>query len=371
MLGKKKIFFLALFLMFSFTFLKVSSVNAWELTDPFFSSSQVFDIYLSYMTQAEGAPYIQNDVFYDNVPRSTYILTATDSAIQEKTLFGYQVSGYTLNGDDKTKTYHSAQAIFYFTIYNSSYVRIRNVPIRARYVITNDSNDFLYQYVDCQLGYQQNLQAPYEIAVSIECPQATLKRVGYHYQWVDLYVGSVSGNDFNSDYFYRYNNGGGIIISANVGQYIVSSTDNASELALEQITEQNQTIINQNQEYYDHEYQAVDNINNQTDSQFGDISSPTTSNLIGILTSFINSIASIRPASDCEITLPFPDFAGGAWVVNPCQNKEKISQVVLALGTIVTIYFVMHSWNWLSIKIYRLIRSFIDGSDDTEGEDNG
>ena len=129
--------------------------------------------------------------------------------------------------------------------------------------------------------------------------------------------------------------------------------------------------INQDNEYYQSNYGAVDNINNQTDSQFGDISSPTTSNLIGLFTSFINAVSTIQAADSCEITLPFPSFAGGSWVVNPCQNKEKIPQVVLALGTIVTICFVMGAWNWISIKIYRLIRSFIDGSDDTEGEDNG
>lgn len=291
-------------------------VNAWQLTDPYFDGSQSLNIYRSYMEQADGAPYIVDNEYLGLVgPASSYVLLpATDSSIQTKTLFGFTTAGYNLSGDDSSKRYHSAQTVFYFNLSNSSYISFGNVNLVGRYVLSSDSGSIQVQTVNCSLSYNQDLNPPNTVYVTVECPQVTYKGNGWSYKWADLNVGDLNTtNNVNSPYFVRYRDGGPFRISANVGQYIVSSSDNATELALEQITSQNQTIINQNQTIIDQNQTIIDqdnqdrqdlqnqvNDSSDTADDLSDDIGNASSSLLTIIGNFVNVIIN-PPQRDCVI----------------------------------------------------------------------
>lgn len=324
-------------------------VNAWELTDPYFNPNQSLTLYRSYMEQAEGAPYIVNNEQVNNFTSSSYLIGPTSSSIQTKSLFSFKTAGYELSGDDSAAHYHSAQAVFYFIANNSSYIDFHNVPIFASYVLWDGGNNVKHQSANCTLSYEQESSAPYNVGVSIECPQVTYKGTGYEYTWVDLTVGDLVGNDASSQYFYRYRNGGGLKLSANIGQYIVSATDNASELALEQITVQNQTminqnetIINQNQTIIDQDNQDRQDFQNQTNDSsdtaddLSDDVSNASSSLLVIIGNFVNIVLN-PPQSDCNITLD----VGNANFGQADLCRLSLPQPLAVIGTLLILGFII------------------------------
>lgn len=126
---------------------------------------------------------------------------------------------------------------------------------------------------------------------------------------------------------------------------------------------------NINEQYYDEQRQADQNISNQSASDIQGTENQTTTSLIGALGSLVGALTNIQPASDCEIQLNFPSYAGGTLFVNPCQHKDKFPDIVLIGSSVFLVLFALKYWNAMAIKIYKVIRSFIDGTDDTEGEE--
>lgn len=104
--------------------------------------------------------------------------------------------------------------------------------------------------------------------------------------------------------------------------------------------------------------QADNNISNQSSSSFGDISSPITTNLIGVLSSFVSSLSSITPAQTCELNLPFPAFAGGNWQVNPCQLPSEMVTWINVFASVIALFFYIPLITLLLKMIIGEIRSF-------------
>lgn len=85
-----------------------------------------------------------------------------------------------------------------------------------------------------------------------------------------------------------------------------------------------------------------------------------TSNLIGILQNFLNAITNFS-ATNCNITLPFPNYAGGDLTVNICQNKDKAGNIIGVFTSLTMIVFYLPLAIKLLSMIYNEIRSFTNG----------
>lgn len=134
-----------------------------------------------------------------------------------------------------------------------------------------------------------------------------------------------------------------------------SSTTGQGEIN-QNITNINNTINEQNQK----ENQAVDNISNQSPSDINNAENAATTNLIGVLSGFINAFSNIN-ATNCRLTLEFPNYAGGSRVVDICQGKEKAPRIV-EIGSSLLLIAVFVPLAYIMIKmIYNEIRSWTNG----------
>ena len=108
------------------------------------------------------------------------------------------------------------------------------------------------------------------------------------------------------------------------------------------------------------EQEAYDNISSQSPSDIPDSTNSQTTSIIGVISNFISSLSTIQTGS-CELILPFPNFAGGSQVVNPCSGKEKAPSIVqigssmLLIGTFIPLAFIVLK------MIYNEIRSWTNG----------
>ena len=122
------------------------------------------------------------------------------------------------------------------------------------------------------------------------------------------------------------------------------------------ITNINNTINEQNKK----EQQAIDNISNQSQSDINNAENPATTNLIGVLSGFVNAFSNIN-ATNCSLTLEFPNYAGGSRVVDICQGKDKAPRIV-EIGSSLLLIAVFVPLAYILIKmIYNEIRSWTNG----------
>lgn len=112
--------------------------------------------------------------------------------------------------------------------------------------------------------------------------------------------------------------------------------------------------------HYNQENDAVDNISNQQPPASGSAENATTSSLLQTLQSFVTALQGIS-ATNCDVTLAFPSFAGGSMVVNPCQNKEFAGNIISIGGSLLLVSFYIPVAYMLIRKIYSEIRSFTNG----------
>lgn len=119
-----------------------------------------------------------------------------------------------------------------------------------------------------------------------------------------------------------------------------------------------QDVIEQGQQQ---EQDATDNIENQDyhDLQ-GDTDNSQTTSLIGSLSGFLSAISSLS-ATNCNVALQFPQFAGGTMTVNVCQNKEYTGNIVSVAGSVLLVLFYLPLAFVMVNMIYREIRSFTNG----------
>ena len=118
----------------------------------------------------------------------------------------------------------------------------------------------------------------------------------------------------------------------------------------------NDTLENQ----FDKENEAIDNIDGQTAPSSGSGENSTTTNLIGVFSSFVTALGGLS-ATDCNLTLDFPSYAGGTRVVNVCQNKDKAGNLISVFSSLTLIVFYVPLAIKLLTMIYNEIRSFTNG----------
>ena len=155
--------------------------------------------------------------------------------------------------------------------------------------------------------------------------------------------------DSSSDYLYVERNPSSLIFSNNLNDALLS----------QQIA-QNEVLIQIQNDFYNANYDAVDNINNQSTSDIPNATNAQTTSLIGTITSFVSAISTVSTGS-CELTLPFPNFVGGSQTVNPCTGKEKAPTIV-AIGSSMFLIGIFIPFAFIVLKmIYNEIRSFTNG----------
>lgn len=134
-----------------------------------------------------------------------------------------------------------------------------------------------------------------------------------------------------------------------------------------QIISQNQNMINQNSQIINNqnqqiqqEQEGIDNISNQSSSDIDGSTSGQTDSLIGVIIGFINAFSSIN-ATNCNLTLEFPDYAGGSRIVNICSGKERAPRIV-EIGSSLLLICVFVPLAYVVIRmIYNEIRSWTNG----------
>lgn len=167
------------------------------------------------------------------------------------------------------------------------------------------------------------------------------------------------GTDSNSDYFWSNESAGSYIYWEKNPTVIVFGS-NLNDTLLQTQIDQNTTIINQNNEYYSHEYDATDNISGQSASDIQGATNAQTTSIIGTISSFVSALGSVQ-AGSCELTLPFPSFVGGQQVVNPCTGKDKAPTIVqIGSSMLLIVFFVPLAFIVLKM-IYNEIRSWTNG----------
>lgn len=106
---------------------------------------------------------------------------------------------------------------------------------------------------------------------------------------------------------------------------------------------------------------SVQNIQNQTSSDIPNATNSQTTSLINTLTSFVGAITAIDTTGNCQLTLPFPNFAGGSFTVNPCNGADKAPTIIQVFSSLFLIgIFVPLAWLLLKM-IYNEIRSWTNG----------
>lgn len=159
-----------------------------------------------------------------------------------------------------------------------------------------------------------------------------------------------------------------ILVSGRSTIETYSSSDQMSNALLQTQINQNQAIINQNNQYYSHEYQAETNIQNQSSSDIPNASDQKTTSLIGFLGDFVGAIGNINTSGDCSINLTINELPDGFTYnqnVNPCIGKDKFiagggNVFFEVFLPIVALLFYLPFVIFILRLIYKEIRSFTD-----------
>lgn len=134
------------------------------------------------------------------------------------------------------------------------------------------------------------------------------------------------------------------------------STFQQLEILDQRVLDMSKSIDERNQKEYD----AVDNIDNQSPSDIQGTENQVTTNLIGIISSFISELSNFT-ATDCNLDLPLPSFIGGNTTVNICQGKDVLGNFISLFSTLtVLLFYIPLAWVLLKM-IYNEIRSWTNG----------
>lgn len=297
-----------------------------------------------------GGNYGRNISFNGSIP----LELITGSTTADKALFGTVVNFtnipsyitdtdqyhtinwyYTLSASNNNIDWSSNESRVPITFSQSMGGTTTNYTDKCNYVLSN--NDL---GVVCSMSYSQG-QRPSSVAI-------TLGRTGVF----------TFGTDTPLGYSYHSNTspfvGATIKISDVHMTWTSSGTDQSG--VIDSINNVNNTVNN----FYNAESGAADNISGQTPPASGSGQNSTTSSLLDTLGSFLTAITNLS-ATNCNVVLAFPAFAGGSQTVNICQNKEYTGNVVSVAGSIILVLFYLPVAFMLVNKIYSEIRSFTNG----------
>lgn len=140
----------------------------------------------------------------------------------------------------------------------------------------------------------------------------------------------------------------------------INFSNNINDALLQAQINQSNTIINQNQAVMDQNNSAYDAISGQSENNISGATNGQTTSLINVISGFISAFSGIS-ASNCNMTLEFPTYAGGTRVVNICSGKEKGPRIV-EIGSSLLLILVFVPLAYILIRmIYNEIRSWTNG----------
>ena len=186
---------------------------------------------------------------------------------------------------------------------------------------------------------------------------SVVNSLAFAVSWDDnLYLYNGASNGFN--YYFEYDSNNKLAMDFS---YDYTSALLNQQIQIQNITNNNITALNDTvNEYYEQNYDSVDNISNQTTNDIPNSTSSQTTSIIGVISGFISSLSSYQ-ATSCSLTLPFPSYAGGSTTVDPCSGKEiaptivQIASSLLLICTFIPLAFVVLR------MIYNEIRSWTNG----------
>jgi len=114
-------------------------------------------------------------------------------------------------------------------------------------------------------------------------------------------------------------------------------------------------------EYYNKEYESVDNIGGQSVGGIDVGNTQTAMNLIDYISSFFTFLGSVSVAQNCNLALPLPNMMGGSTTANLCQGKDSMGNTISVLSSIALFAFFIPLAIGLLRMIYTEIRSFTNG----------
>lgn len=114
-------------------------------------------------------------------------------------------------------------------------------------------------------------------------------------------------------------------------------------------------------EYYDNQYEAIDNIGGQSVGGIDVGNTQTAMNLIDYISSFFTFLGSVSVAQNCELVLPLPSLMGGSTTANLCQGKDSMGNTISVISSIALFAFFIPLAIGLLRMIYSEIRSFTNG----------
>lgn len=212
-------------------------------------------------------------------------------------------------------------------------------------------SDGTTQTTYCTVNYEYNDVDTY--FVIFRCPYSGAKRPTSVSYTLGLTQGFTVGTTSPIMYTPTVTNKSVYIYSADYNYDIIT---NDQQGVIDELGNIDDTL----NEQFDKENQAVDNIENQTPPASGSGENSTTSSLLDTLGSFLTAITNLS-ATNCDVVLAFPAFAGGSQTVNICQNKEYTGNIVSVAGSIILVLFYLPVAFMLVNKIYSEIRSFTNG----------
>lgn len=128
---------------------------------------------------------------------------------------------------------------------------------------------------------------------------------------------------------------------------------------LDNLEDASESIIDTNER----QNQATDNIENQStsDSEYSQSTNQQTTSLISAFGGFVSALGSIQ-ATNCNLSLPLPNFVGGTTTVNACTAKtdggnDVINIINIASSIVAIIFYIPFALMMINL-IYKEIRSF-------------
>lgn len=180
-----------------------------------------------------------------------------------------------------------------------------------------------------------------------------------------LVLGELEGNSTSSYPFVNVSPASGngpYLYDARVTSfsYTISSSADPLLAGQQQTTDAVNSLNTTIQEQNNKEQEGIDNISNQSSSDIEGSTNQQTTSLINVISGFIGAFSNIN-ATNCDLNLELPDFAGGSRVVNICSGKENAPQII-EIGSSLLLICVFVPLAFVVIKmIYNEIRSWTNG----------
>lgn len=334
---------LAFFLMSQNTFAEAFSRTYSSASVNFYTSSQInATVNLPWNVNPGTSTFYLNSTYFD-----------------ENSWLGYKISY--ISGRMVMEIAPYTTTNFYVCGINTAYSISNGTITQCVGSLTIRYSDGTSTVLSDKTVYINQTSSPYRITIYFDyqgetSSDKTISLMQYEFKAKTGYDVVSRNTSWNNTTLFQLVEGRGTV---NVYETPPSGAEIANDLLQQQIG-QNQTIINQNQAVIDQNNEAYDNISNQSANDISGATNNQTTSLINVITGFIGAFSGIN-ATNCNLTLEFPNYAGGSRVVNICSGKEKAPRIV-EIGSSLLLICVFVPLAYVLIRmIYNEIRSWTNG----------